>query len=105
MHFTISSVFSQINFKIGVNAGIPIGDGENVTTFQLGFDIAYLYPVSDLFIVYPLVGYLRYFGDDISTFLGTIKVDEFSFLPIAASARFGLENSLFVVGEETLDMP
>ncbi len=97
--FTISSAFSQSNFKIGVNAGIPVGDVEEFTTFQIGFDIAYLYPVSNLFSVGALAGYSRYFGDDISTTLGTIEVDDISFLPIAASARFGFENSLFVGGD------
>ncbi|MFO7721439.1 MAG: hypothetical protein R6W85_13510 [Gillisia sp.] len=96
MLFAVTSAFSQSNFKIGVNAGIPVGDVEDITTFQLGLDVAYLYPVSDLFSVGGLVGYSRYFGDDINTSFGTVSVDDFSFLPIAASARFGFENSLFV---------
>ncbi len=97
--FSISSAFSQSNFRIGVNAGIPVGDIEEFTTFQLGADVAYLYPVSNLFSVGALAGYSRYFGDDVSTPLGNINVDDISFLPIAASARFGFENSLFVAAD------
>lgn len=97
--FFISSAFSQSNFRIGVNAGVPIGDVEEFTTFQLGADIAYLYPVSNLFSLGGLVGYSRYFGDDISTTFGTMTVDDFSFIPLAATARFGFANSLFVGGD------
>ena len=87
MLFAVTSAFSQSNFKIGINAGIPVGDVEDLSTFQLGADVAYLYPVSELFSVGGLLGYSYFIGDE---------VDDFSFLPIAASARFGFENSLFV---------
>lgn len=96
MLFAVTSAFSQSNFKIGVNAGIPVGDVEDLATFQLGADVAYLYPVSDLFSVGGLLGYSYYFGDEVNTPLGNVDVDDFSFLPIAASARFGFANSLFV---------
>ncbi len=93
--FGLTVAHSQSAWKIGVNAGIPVGDVEDIATFQLGLDVAYLYPVSDLFSVGALAGYSHYFGDDINTGLGTVSVDDFSFLPIAASARFGFEDSLF----------
>ena len=99
MLFAVNSAFTQSNFKIGVNAGIPVGDVEDVASFQLGADVAYLYPVSELFSVGALAGYSHFFGDDVNTPLGTVNVDDFSFLPIAASARFGFANSLFVGGD------
>lgn len=93
------SVFGQ-GVRLGVNAGIPVGDVKDISNFQLGADIAYLYPASDLFSVGGLVGYSRYFIDDNDPLIGTIDdVDDFSFLPIAATARFGFENSLFVAGD------
>lgn len=92
------SIFGQ-GIRVGVNAGIPVGDAKDITTFQLGADIAYLFPVSDLFSVGGLVGYSRYFIDD-DAFPGISQnIDDFSFLPIAATARFGFENSLFVAGD------
>ena len=97
MLLAVSSVFSQSNFKIGVNAGIPVGDVEDLATFQLGADVAYLYPVSELFSVGALAGYSHFFGeDDVPLLGGSGSVEDFSFIPIAASARFGFANSLFV---------
>ncbi len=94
-----SSVYSQ-GIKLGVNAGVPVGDVSDWTTFQLGADIAYLFPASDLFSVGGLIGYSRYFIDDDVLSPGTMgDVEDFSFLPIAATARFGFENSLFVAGD------
>lgn len=93
-----NSVYGQ-GFKLGVNAGIPVGDVEEFSTFQLGFDAAYLYPVSELFSVGALAGYSRYFGDEISSPAGNVEVDDFSFLPIAATARFGFSDFLFVGGD------
>ncbi len=94
--FGFTAVQSQSIWKIGINGGIPVGDIEDISNFQLGLDVAYLYPVSNLFSVGGLAGYSHYFVDDITTAQGTISGDDLSFLPIAASARFGFENSLFV---------
>ena len=96
MLFAVTSAFSQSNFKIGVNAGIPVGDIEESASFQLGADVAYLYPVSDLFSVGGLAGFSHFFRDDVDTTLGNQSVDDLSFLPVAATARFGFANSLFV---------
>ena len=56
MTFIGGSVFGQ-GIKIGVNAGIPIGDISDASNFQLGADLAYLYPLSELFSVCALAGY------------------------------------------------
>src|SRR5690606_25895375 len=96
MLFAVTSAFSQSNFKIGINAGLPVGDVEDQATFQLGADVAYLYPVSELFSVGGLLGYSHFFGDEVVLLGANVDVDDFSFLPIAASARFGFANSLFV---------
>ncbi len=96
--FVGSSVFGQ-GFRVGVEAGIPVGDASDITTFHLGADLAYLFPTSDLFSVGGLIGFSHYFGDDFDTPLGNISVDDFSFLPIAATARFGFSDFLFVGGD------
>jgi len=91
------SVFGQ-GIRVGVNAGLPVGDVKDISNFQLGADIAYLYPASDLFSVGGLVGYSRYFVDvQFDGMRGSTP--DFSFLPIAATAHFGFDNSLFVAGD------
>lgn len=94
----LGTVFGQ-GVRMGVNAGFPVGDVNHLTTFQLGADLAYLYPASDLFSVGGLVGYSRYFyDDDVLPLWEDDSVDDLSFLAIAATARFG-SDLLFIGGD------
>lgn len=88
MGFTSS--YSQGNFRLGVNAGLPIGDAADFTSFQLGADVAYMLSLADVAAVGPMVGYSRFFGD--SGEKGGIEWegDDLQFVPLAASARFNL---------------
>ncbi len=49
--------YSQFGVKVGVNAGLPVGDADEYTNFQLGADAAYLVDVAPLFQLGPLLGY------------------------------------------------
>jgi hypothetical protein len=79
---------SQSNWKVGVNAGIPVGDVQDFSSFNLGVDVAYLFNVSDVFGVGPLVGYSHFFGQN--------DFEDISFLPLAASGRFSFSDQFFV---------
>lgn len=85
--FSFAVAHAQSNWKIGVNAGIPVGDVHDFSSFNMGADIAYLMPVSDVFSVGPLVGYSHFFeeGDG----------DDLSFIPLAASGRFNFSDAFF----------
>jgi hypothetical protein len=80
--------FAQGEFRIGVNAGIPLGDAEHMSTFNFGADVAYLFGVADVFSVGPLVGY--------SHFLGEGDGVDRHFIPLAASGRFEFSKSFFI---------
>ena len=86
--FGFTVAHSQSNWKIGVNAGIPIGDVHDVSSFNLGGDVAYLFDVSDVFSVGPLVGYSYFFGES--------DFEDYGFLPLAASGRFSFSDAFFV---------
>lgn len=89
MGFTSS--YSQGNFRFGVNAGLPIGDAADFTTFQLGTDIGYMFSLADVASVGPMVGYSHFFGDSGEEVGGVSwEVDDAQFVPIAASGRFTL---------------
>ncbi len=94
--FGISTALAQGHFKFGVNAGLPVGDIDDFATFQLGTDVAYMFEVADALDVGPLVGYSHFFGDEIDTGFGKVELDDIQFLPIAASARYGLTEAFFV---------
>ena len=85
---TMAAGYSQEgNFAIGVNAGIPVGDMEEFSKFNLGADLAYRFNVSEQFQVGALAGYSHFFGDSGEDETGSWEVDDIQFLPLAGSAR------------------
>lgn len=89
--FTVLSLtvgHSQSNWRIGLNVGIPTGDVHDVSTFNFGGDVAYLFDVTDVLSVGPLVGYSHFFGEK--------DFEDFSFVPLAASGRFSFSDAFFV---------
>ena len=85
--FGLSPFYGQNNFNIGVHAGIPMGDIEDISSFEGGVDLAYRFTFVDIVEVGPLVGYSHFFGKD--------EFDDFNYIPIAASGRLGLPQSFF----------
>ena len=80
----VTSVYSQGDFRFGVNGGIPVGDANDISDFHLGADVAYMFNVVEALDLGPMVGYSHYFIND--------DFDDVLFLPIAASGRFGLSS-------------
>lgn len=86
--FGFANSYAQDEIRIGVNAGVPLGDADDTSTFNFGADFAYLFGVADTFSVGPLVGYSHFLGDG-------DKVD-FHFIPLAASGRFVISDAFFL---------
>lgn len=95
MGFT--SAYSQGHFKIGVNGGIPVGDASDVSNFQLGADVGYMFDAIPLLEVGGMLGYSHFFNDD-EVDLGELNFqgDDLQFLPVALSGRVKLPT--FFVG-------
>lgn len=88
--FSFTVAQSQSNWKLGVNAGIPVGDIEDFSSFNLGGDVAYFFDVSDVFTAGPLVGFSHFFEDDDGV------GEDLSFIPLAASGRFSFSDAVFI---------
>lgn len=87
----LGTSYSQGNFRLGVNAGLPMGDSADFTSFQLGTDVAYMINLAGVAAVGPMVGYSHFFGDSGEEVGGvSLEVDDAQFVPIAASGRFNL---------------
>jgi hypothetical protein len=86
--FGVAGSYAQGEIKMGVNAGIPLGDADEMSSLNFGADLAYLFGVADVFSVGPLVGY--------SHFLGEGERVDAHFIPIAASGRFKLSDAFFI---------
>lgn len=86
---SLTSAFSQQgNFTIGVNGGIPVGDVEEFATFNIGADAAYRFGLNEQFELGGLVAYSHFFGDSGEEGDISWEVEDFQFLPLAASARY-----------------
>lgn len=84
--------YSQGNLRVGVNAGIPVGDISDFSDLNIGADVAYLVDIVGVASVGPMVGYSHFMGKD--------DFDDVQFLPIAASGRIGLPASPFFLGAD-----
>jgi len=86
--FSFSPSFGQNSFNIGGHVGIPVGDIQDVSSFEAGLDLAYRFAFVDIVEVGPLVGYTHFFGEN--------DAEDFNYIPIHASGRLGLPSSFFV---------
>lgn len=88
--FAFSTAQAQ-QMKVGVDAMIPMGDVSDAYSFGVGGNFTYFFEINEAFMVGPQASLLAYFGKDYHGY----KADTALFLPIAASARFLLEDFFF----------
>ena len=95
---------TESGIRLGVNAGIPVGDFGKFTTFTAGVDLAYLYPLTENFRLGVATGYSHYFGKKTKTdlILVTLKneVPDVGIIPVAATAEFTLGDSNVFLGAD-----
>ncbi|RXR20408.1 hypothetical protein EQG63_00295 [Flavobacterium amnicola] len=77
-------------FKVGINAGMPIGTSGDIYSFTGGVDAAYLWNVGDKFNAGVTTGYAYYSGKE---FFG-VKVNG-GFIPVAGTAQYSVTDNLF----------
>lgn len=89
---------AQAEFKMGLHAGLPVGQLEKSSSFTAGGDVAYLFTFVDILDVGPLVGYSHYFiqqGIDLPYFR-TSETRDVKFVPLALSGRIFLGENIFL---------
>lgn len=84
-------------FKLGAHVGLPTGDLKEGYSLNLGVDVAYIWKVSDKFDAGVTTGYTTYLGKtiDLGGF-GSVKLDNASFIPIAATGQYSISDNLFL---------
>lgn len=83
-------------FKAGINLGFPMGDIKDSYSLTIGLDVAYTWAVADKFQAGFTTGYAHYMGDK-KEFMGVeIDIDDAGFIPIAATAQYGITDNLFL---------
>lgn len=84
--FAIGSVNAQGGPRVGVNAGLIVGDFSDGYSFNITLDTGYLWEVSEQIEAGAAIGYSHSFGKTIEGF----DVEDASFLPVAAAGRFNV---------------
>lgn len=97
----LSLTFFNVNGQdtgvtIGGRVGLPLGDAGDISQVSLGLDVSYLYDLSDQLKVGVATGYDLFVTKNIEIFGEKIKVDNISFLPVAATAKFDFTDQIFV---------
>ena len=96
---------TEPGFRLGVNAGLPVGDFGKAYSFTAGADVAYLYPLAENFRLGVATGYSHYFGKKTTYDLGIlgkrdVKVPDVGVIPVAATAEFILGDSNVFLGAD-----
>jgi len=96
--FTLVSLqmFSQDQFNISINGGIPIGNIEAASGLAFGADANYLFDLGQDFKVGPSIGFVYFSVED----LDEVEIEAPTFLPISASILFHSSDDRFYVGGE-----
>ena len=76
-----------------VHVGIPVGNASDVSSFNLGVDLAYLHPIANNFKLGAKVGYDHFIAKSDFKDLGG---EDFGFIPLAATAKYEFSNNLFI---------
>lgn len=91
--FTFTQAQQGTNWlKLGVHAGIPVGDAGDTSSFALGIDGKYQFLTYDHFGFGLATGYSHFFGKEVNGH----DVDDFGIIPIAALLRYYPTESFFL---------
>lgn len=86
--------------KVGVHAGIPVGDANDTSTFALGADVKYQFLNLNSFGIGVATGYTHYFGEDLEFQIGDtpviIEPGDTGVIPVAALFRYYPTHNFFV---------
>lgn len=97
-------VNAQTGFEGTVHVGVPVGDTSDVSSFNLGVDFGYLWPVANDLGLGIKAGYDHFIGKDYDYTIGnqvyTVEGEDFGFIPVAATIKYEFgQSNVFVAGD------
>jgi len=78
--------------KLGLNAGVPMGDADDLASFALGLDVKGQFLVTPNFGIGLATGYSHMFGKD--------GADDFGIIPAAGFARYYFQKTGLFIGAD-----
>ena len=91
MAFGYAAQAQESGFQAGIHLGAPIGDAGDVSSFNFGADVSYLWSVADNFSAGVTTGYTHFLGKDVDTGFGEVKADDFGYIPVAATGQYSFD--------------
>lgn len=92
------------NFKLGAHLGFPTGDLSSAYSFNLGVDVAYVFPIAQDFKLGVTTGYSHFIGKTVneSVFGYSVKydVEDTGIIPVAATAQYTFGDSNVFLGAD-----
>lgn len=95
--FAFSGTAQESQLKFGLDAGFPMGDIKDGSSFNLGANAAYMWTgIAEGLDVGAGVSYNTYFAKEVDLgAAGKYKADNANFLPIYATANYGFTENIF----------
>jgi len=96
---TYFSAASQEGFKIGAQAGLPLGDYNDLVGVVIGADMGYMWAPNKIFDLGIKVGIIHGFAEKFKAETVSVKLPSIQFAPVAASLRIWPSKSFSFGGD------
>lgn len=88
------------SIRVGMHAGIPVGDAADVSSFNFGLDASmYFLGVNDWLNIGVATGYTHFFGKEETVDGVDVDYESFGYIPVAASARGTFGKGIFYTAD------
>ncbi len=97
--FSANTAVAQ-QLRVGVLGGLPAGDASDAASFNVGADASlYFLNIKEKVDIGVSAGYSRYFGKSETVNGIKFDYDDFAYIPVSASGRGAIGNSLVYVAD------
>ena len=89
----LSSLAANAQFSISINAGLPVSDVEEYSSFALSGDVGYSFATESNLMLGVSAGFLNYFGEEYTVLGTTFEAESIQFLPVAGSLFYRISDN------------
>lgn len=97
--FLGTTLCAQEGFKIGAQAGLPLGDYNDLVGVVIGADMGYMWAPNKIFDLGIKAGIIHGFAEKFKAETVTVKLPSIQFAPLAASVRIWPSRSFSLGGD------
>ena len=86
---------ANAQFSASLNAGLPVGDIKDASSFALSADVTYAFPTKTNVMYGISAGFINYFGKDYEVLGTQFEAESIQFAPISGSVSFLLTEKIY----------